>query len=114
MPAETIFSLGTPAHQAQLRLAAPPRPGVALAEKYRPTTFDQVVGQAGAVERMRAFVSAPYSSAFLFHGKTGVGKSSLAIALAAELGAVEMGGLEIIKSGMADGDTVETALKTLR
>jgi hypothetical protein len=109
-----MFSLRKTQTQTRLPLAAQPPAGVALTEKYRPATFTQVLGQAAAVRAMTAFVAAPSNAVFLFHGKTGVGKSSLALALAAELGALDMGGLTIIKSGMGDGETVQASLDSLR
>ena len=50
----------------------------------------------------------------LFEGPTGVGKTTVAKSIAAELGACEFGGLEEIKSGMQDQEAVLRALDTLR
>jgi replication-associated recombination protein RarA len=108
------FRLQQPAHQYRLTLADPPRPPQSLTERYRPRSLDAVVGQEPVVWRIRAFLQAPYSTAFLFEGPTGVGKTTVAMAVAAELGACEFGGLEIIKSGMQDADAVERVLDGLR
>jgi replication-associated recombination protein RarA len=114
MPQPTSeFRLAQPPHQFKLALADPPKPPVSLSEKYRPRTLDQVIGQGAVVFRVESFLEAPYSTAFLFEGPTGVGKTTIALALAAELGAVEFGGLEIIKSGMQDAEAVETVLRSL-
>jgi hypothetical protein len=113
-PTEAAFQLSRPAHQFKLKLADPPKPAQTLTEKYRPRDLASIVGQGEIVFRMEAFLEAPYSSAWLFHGTTGVGKTTVALAIAAELGAVEFGGLEIIRSGIADAEAVESALLGLR
>lgn len=116
--AEATFSMFTPparrALQGGLRLADPPPAAQPLAEKYRPRSLDEMVGQGCAVFRLQAFLEAPYSTAFLFEGPTGVGKTTAALCLAAELGAVEFGGLDVIKSGSQDADAVLHALNQLR
>jgi len=108
------FSLKTPAHQFKLKLADPGKPAQTLTEKYRPRDLAGVVGNAEVVARFRAFLAAPYSGAFLLVGPTGCGKTTVALALAAELGAVEMGGLDRIASGMQDAAAVEKAMDSLR
>lgn len=89
-----------------------PGPG-SLADRHRPRTLDDVIGQDGAVARLRAFAAAPYPHAFLFDGPTGTGKTSAGLALAAALGAVEFGGLEVIRSGTANADAIGRALHAL-
>lgn len=110
--AETTFSMFTPPSQRALQgtMSFPmsAKPPVSLAEKHRPTSLDEVVGQGPTVWRIRQFLEAPYSSAFLFTGPTGVGKTTIARIVAAELG-----GLEVIKSGMQDADAVGAALRSL-
>jgi len=88
-------------------------PGVGpLTERYRPRTLDGLWGQAEIVAALRAFVVNPFSTAFVFEGETGTGKSSAAMALAAELGCdlsqnpPEFGGLHVIASGEQTADTV--------
>lgn len=102
------FALARPAHQFRLTLADPPLPPKSLTDRYRPRTLGTMVGQGLAVFRLQAFLEAPYSGAFIFEGPTGVGKTTAALALAAELGAVEFGGLEIVKSGTQDAEAVDT------
>lgn len=58
-----------------------------LVEKYRPTTIDGFIGIEDARADMADFVASPYSSAWMFCGKSGLGKTTLALAVAAELGA---------------------------
>ncbi|MFA6134578.1 MAG: AAA family ATPase [Phycisphaerae bacterium] len=84
----------------------------ALTEKYRPRTLDALWGQVGVVRALRAFLAAPFPTAFVFEGETGTGKTSAAIALAAELGCdlaqkpPEFGGLHVIASGEQTADTI--------
>src|ERR1700726_1235446 len=58
-----------------------------LAEKYRPRTIAEFVGLEKPKKILAKFASAPYPSAWLFVGPPGVGKTSMALALAAEIGA---------------------------
>ena len=108
------FSLKAPATQFKLKLADQPKPAMTLTEKHRPRDLASVVGQGEVTFRMEAFLEAPYSSAWFFDGPTGVGKTTVALAVAAELGAVEFGGLDQIKSGMQDAEAVEKSLNELR
>ncbi len=57
-----------------------------LAIKYRPKNLSEVLGQSEVVRALRLFVAQPYPTSFLFHGDTGVGKTSAAVAMAYELG----------------------------
>jgi len=54
-------------------------------EKYRPKTLDDVIGQAGIVERMKAYVKTRNIPHMLFAGPAGVGKTTVALALARDL-----------------------------
>ena len=58
-----------------------------LVEKYRPTTIDGFIGIEDIRADMTDFVCDPYSSAWLFVGKSGTGKTTLAQAIASDLGA---------------------------
>jgi MoxR-like ATPase len=60
-----------------------------LTERRRPRALSEMVGQGEAVWQLLSFLEAPYATAFLFEGPTGVGKTTAALAVAAELGAVE-------------------------
>lgn len=83
-------------------------------EKYRPRTLAEMVGQGAVVWRLQEFLEAPYSGALLMEGETGTGKTTAALCLAAELGAVEFGGMFRIKSGMQDAEAVGKVLDVLR
>ncbi|MBI1853682.1 MAG: DNA polymerase III subunit gamma/tau [Planctomycetes bacterium] len=63
-----------------------PRPYLVLARKYRPATFDDVVGQTPiAVTLQRAVEEARVAHAYLFCGSRGIGKTSMARILAKAL-----------------------------
>jgi DNA polymerase III delta prime subunit len=65
-------------------LLAFPQP---LAEKYRPQVIADFVGLERPKKILGRFASGPYQSAWLFVGPPGVGKTSMALALAAQIGA---------------------------
>ncbi len=54
-------------------------------EKYRPKSFDQVLGQENIVERAKAFVKKENMPHMLFAGPAGTGKTSLALVIAKQL-----------------------------
>ena len=56
-----------------------------LAEKYRPQTIAEFVGLERPKKVLSAFCKRPSSGAWLFLGPSGVGKSTMALALANEL-----------------------------
>jgi hypothetical protein len=91
---------------------------MSLADKYRPRTLSEVVGQPWLVDQLRAFVASLYPVAFLFEGATGTGKTSTAMALARELGvdidAGPFGGFHEIASGEQTGESVRRVVDGLR
>jgi replication factor C small subunit len=54
-------------------------------EKYRPSNFEEIVGQEEIIKRIKNLVSAMNIPHLLFAGPAGTGKSSLAIIIAKEL-----------------------------
>jgi replication-associated recombination protein RarA len=60
---------------------------VRLSEKYRPRKVAEFVGLPKAKRVLSRFVADPYACSFLFFGPPGVGKTSVAMAMAAEMGA---------------------------
>ena len=58
-----------------------------LTEKYRPLTIAGFIGLEKQKRILAGFVKRPKSSAWFFIGPPGVGKSTMALALASELGA---------------------------
>jgi DNA polymerase III gamma/tau subunit len=57
-----------------------------LAEKYRPRSIAEFVGLQKPKKILAKFARTPYPSAWLFTGSSGVGKTSMAQALCAEIG----------------------------
>lgn len=90
-----------------------------LTEKYRPTSLNAIWGQDVVVKVLRKFAAEPYSSAFIFEGETGTGKTSAALALAAELGCdlsqrpQEFGGVQTIASGEQSADAVREVYRQM-
>lgn len=58
-----------------------------LVEKYRPSKIAEFVGLDDVREDLADFVASPYSSAWMFVGGSGTGKTTLAQAVGVELGA---------------------------
>lgn len=94
-----------------------PRGSQALVDKYRPRILADVRGQEHVVGALQKWLGNPYSSAFIFEGGTGTGKTSAAIALARDLGVEvdqpQLGGLYQIPSGEQTGETVRALAQSL-
>lgn len=58
-----------------------------LVEKYKPQTMSDFAGLDRPRTILRSFANSPYSSAWLFLGPAGTGKTTMAFALAKEIGA---------------------------
>jgi replication-associated recombination protein RarA len=76
-----------------------------LAEKYRPRTISEFVGLEKPKKILAKFASAPYQSAWLFVGPPGVGKTSMALALANQVGAE----LHHVPSQKRNADAIDKA-----
>jgi replication factor C small subunit len=86
---------------------------VVWAEKYRPRTLSDVIDQKHAVERIRAFVAAKNVPHMLFAGPAGVGKTTVALAIARDLYGKDMHGnvLELNASNERGIDIVRNKVK---
>jgi replication factor C small subunit len=82
-------------------------------EKYRPKTLDDVIGQADIVERMKAYVKTKNIPHMLFAGPAGIGKTTVALALARDLFKDNVGGsfLELNASDERGIDVVRGRIK---
>jgi len=63
----------------------------ALHQKYRPKTFDEVIGQDHVIHEIRHVLDNSHSQAFLLHGPAGTGKTTIARIIASHFGASGMG-----------------------
>jgi DNA polymerase III delta prime subunit len=84
-----------------------------LAEKYRPQRLADVVGQA-CIGKLKRYAQNPFATCWLFQGSPGTGKSATALALAAELGAVDaFSDLEVICTANMGKAEAEAAVNRL-
>lgn len=74
-----------------------------LVEKYKPETLDQFAGLDRPRAILKQFAASPYSSAWLLIGPSGLGKTTMALALAKQIG----GEVHHIPSRSCDLATVE-------
>jgi replication-associated recombination protein RarA len=56
-----------------------------LSERYRPQRIHDFIGLERPKKIITAFAAKPYPSAWIFLGSSGTGKTTMALALAAEL-----------------------------
>jgi len=92
-----------PSSGSQTRLAFP----ASLSEKYRPHTFADFVGLDKPKKILAKFADAPYSSAWLFVGPSGTGKTSMALALCEAI----RGELHHVPSQQCNVDTLENVIR---
>ena len=94
-----------------------PGAGGRLVDLYRPRTLAELCGQPEVVAYLKAYLRGPASTALLFHGQTGTGKTAAAFALAADLGCAvndgEFGGLHVIAAGEQSADALRQTFERL-
>ena len=78
-----------------------------LAEKYRPRTITEFIGLEKPKKILGKFAAKPYPSAWLFVGPPGVGKTSMALALASQIGAE----LHHLPSGKCNAQSIEETVR---
>jgi replication-associated recombination protein RarA len=78
-----------------------------LSEKYRPHTFAEFVGLDKPKRILAKFADAPYPSAWLFVGASGVGKTSMALALCEAI----KGELHHVPSQQCNVETIENVVR---
>lgn len=78
-----------------------------LVEKYRPRRLHQFIGLERERKVLQNFISKPREASFLFVGPSGLGKSTMALAMAEELGAE----LHHIPSQKCTLDNVEEVIR---
>ena len=78
-----------------------------LSEKYRPHTLAEFVGLDKPKRILSKFADAPYSSAWLFVGPPGVGKTSMALAFAEAI----RGELHHIPSQQCNLDNIDNVIR---
>ena len=80
---------------------------MSLYHKYRPTTFDEIVGNVEIVTTLKAEIAkADHSHAYLLYGPTGCGKTTLGRIIAKELGCSEDDFKEVDSADFRGIDTV--------
>lgn len=90
-------------------------------DKYRPRSLAELIGQPGPRRQLGTWLENPVPIPLLFHGPTGVGKTSAAVALATELGIEvpeiiaepSMSGWRFLKSGDQLIETVRSEIEHL-
>ncbi len=86
-----------------------------LEEKHAPRSLSEVVGQSDAIAELSDWLANPHPIAFLLHGPTGTGKSTVARIVAATFGLDKHSpDYHEITSGTQDGASVETILDSFR
>jgi len=93
--------------------ASEPSDSRVWAEKYRPHTLSEVIDQKHAVERIKAFVAARNVPHMLFAGPAGVGKTTVALAIAHDLYGKDVHGnvLELNASNERGIDIIRNKVK---
>ena len=84
-----------------------------LVNKYKPATIEAFAGVDRPKKILAAFVAKPYVSAWLLLGPSGIGKTTMAFAVARALGARHEigGGIYHIPARQCDLETMENTIR---
>ena len=86
-----------------------------LEDKHQPRALDEIVGQDDAVEAVRDWLADPCPVAFLLHGPTGTGKSTMADVIVRSVGLDRQSvDYHRIESGQQDGKAVDVVIDSFR
>jgi DNA polymerase-3 subunit gamma/tau len=85
-----------------------------LYQKYRPETFDEVIGNEAAVKSLQKTVEEKTTHAYLLHGPSGCGKTTLGRIIARELGAKGNDFREVDSADFRGIDTIREMRKSMR
>lgn len=86
----------------------------ALADRHRPEQFEEVVGQNAAITSLRGVIERGDSQQFLFTGPSGVGKTTLAKIVAAEMGVLPRDVMSFSAAEKSGVDDMRAVLETAR
>lgn len=82
--------------------------------RYRPQTFEEVIGHGSICASLKRMVESQESQSFLFHGPTGTGKTTLSRIAAYEMGADPENLLEIDGASHTQVDAMRRITSTLQ
>lgn len=104
----------TPIHRCRCSHANGRRCSMKLSDKYAPRTLADVVGQDKAIERIRRIIGREgfEGAAFMVYGPSGMGKTSIARALANELAKTDFDVIEL-DGEACDVEAVRNARRTM-
>ena len=83
-------------------------------DKYRPKSLEDLIGNGYSRMTLQKFVARPYSSAWVFHGPTGTGKSTAAECVARALGVDPVRDMIEVRSGELDQETTQWLARQFR
>lgn len=85
-----------------------------LHTKYRPKTFDQIIGQATVIKSLENVLEQENHHCFLFSGPAGTGKTTIARIVARQLGCTGTNLIEIDAATNTGVDDMRSVCETLR
>lgn len=79
---------------------------MSLYHKYRPQSFDEIIGNQSVVSSVKTMINRKTSHAYLFTGPTGCGKTTMGRIIAREIGAVGSDFVEVDSADFRGIDTI--------